>query len=177
MIITNPETFDSLSKNLFKHHNFKSLRDTALPRIRFTFENDIDEQKNDYVIFNQVSNIFNEIFSGKDLWLRITFWDKNFDLFDLAIPPKYQKFYTNTEEEKIVYVYIPEYSISLIAPILQSIIGYELATDLGKNIQCFFYDFNSSAVANLYDDRGMDIVTNNSDLIKIINEKFKHIIF
>ena len=175
MIITS-ENFDKLSKSIFKHQAFSTLTDSKMPRIRFGFNGDLNDEQKLSITTKQVANIFDTIFYRKEMWLRITIWDPKLNFPSLEIPDKYIKFNVNTARKRTTYVYLPNYEFPLISCIIRSIVGYELGDMVGKNIQCFFYDFGIPIVANLYDDRGMDVVTNNSDLKELISKNFKELI-
>lgn len=123
--------------------------------------------------------IFSTCFKDSDIWLRVVLWDKkameNLKAAGLCLQDATIEFGSNTDNS-IRYIYYEKFSKSIIYPFISTIINYDLGYEPSANITCYFLNFNLRVIVNLYDDRGLDIYSQNKTLLQDINKKFKNLI-
>ena len=148
---------------------------------------------NDELRLRQVHNRFKEIseyiFKNDEIWIILILWDIDRDtkgqlkrvgfkeenatkifkgenednLFEREI----------TENDEIYYVNYNKYSFNNIYSLVRAIGGYELGLDCGVNITAYFISFKDNPVLmNLYDDRGMELLSNDLETINKVSENF-----
>lgn len=158
MIIDSAQKFDRLSKELFGITSFNTLSNiNGKLRLNLSDEEQNEEERG-RIAYKKAISILNRIFQNKSIWLRVILWD-DYTLEQLGIQNKeFLKFTDYSDENKVLYFYIPLYNEIIIKMIVRSIINYEIGLQPSLNISCLYFNFDNSIVANVYDDRGMDIV-------------------
>lgn len=138
--------------------------------------------------FNQVANI---IFSDKEIWVLLIIWDAyrgtmedltncGFKYPEIYIKGDYDDELLNTQlfdkealkESEFFYLRYSKYAFEQIAPIVCAIAGYELGLERSANISAYFINFDDTPILlNLYDDRGLELVTDSKENFnKILQE-------
>nr|MBB6139724.1 hypothetical protein [Mucilaginibacter sp. X5P1] len=79
--------------------------------------------------------------------------------------------FKNEVGEQVLYLE-GKYSSSFVYPIVRSIVNFDLGEEPYANITCYFIDFESQFIVNIYDDRGMDIYSLNNLLLRDVELKF-----
>lgn len=112
---------------------------------------------------NKAQEVLNYCFEGKGIWLRIILWDTDAEISMLKAGLKKSAFHTyykeKFENEDVLYLQLVKYESILIEPLIKSVVNYELGEDPSANITCYYINFENQIIANLYDDRGMDVVS------------------
>lgn len=76
-------------------------------------------------------------------------------------------------DDEIVLLYHNSYSYISIEKIVRGLAGFDLALDEGLNLTAYFISFEKAPfLVNMYDDRGLEILTNDDYLNKQIRERF-----
>lgn len=134
-------------------------------------------------------DIFGTIFENNEIWVRLVLWNLQFsdtynDLISCGFNfEKSDKVLEVTnpvgldedqkEDTKVCYLHYKTYEFEKIEPLLTAIFSYELALEPSANISAVFMDVNNSlTLINPYDDRGLDIITNDSLYFDMIRKKF-----
>lgn len=164
MNIRNAAKFDSLSRAVFGHETFLTFADVEY-KIRLELGGNLDGKKRADFAYARAAEVIDSIFVGINMWLRIELWSINVQYSQLGIQdPNTIVFKHQGKESTILYVYYPAYTKEIISSILHAIINFDLALTPSIDMKCYFYNFDIPVVANAYDDRGMDIVTTNTNL-------------
>ncbi|MEA5260822.1 hypothetical protein VB264_23685 [Arcicella aquatica] len=109
--------------------------------------------------FTQLEN------AGFEINLSDSIFEDNFN--DSIIKENY------TQNDKILLINYKKYDFEKIRPVIQCIAAYELGIEPSANINAYLISFdNIYVLINLYDDRGMEVLTHDSVLNKLISDKF-----
>lgn len=164
--------------------------------LKLTFEMGGDEDGIKRV--NQVVQRFKEIsdyiFKDKEVWVLLIIWDANGsnkkellssgfninnatsyfhgDLNDGLINK--ENFYEDAlNEAEILYIKYDLYQFECIFPLVYSKAGFELGIDNTAGIVSYFITFeNPPILLNVYDDRGMELLTHDKKVINDVGTKF-----
>jgi len=145
---------------VFNVRSFKTLADTPCKEKVLFGEHGNDIEKSERAI-TMSENILNHYFDGKNIYIRLTIWDKRYlkkyvkNIFNL------QKYITDSlvnDDSIVLYYYINNYNFQLIEKIVKSIVNYELGLAPYLNATCYYFNFDVPVLVNVYDDRGLDIV-------------------
>ena len=173
MIMENATDFDVFSKETFGHSKFNTLTD-VVDKIRLELGGEKgDDEYRATLAYERALDVLNTTFAGKNIWLRVILWDTIITNEELGInDPDLIKFDIKTENSRTLYLHCSQYDTYIVGLILKLIINYELAIEPGLNIQCFYCNFDLPVLVNVYDDRGMDIVTPNGELHQFLLKKY-----
>ena len=144
-------------------------------------------------VLNRFEEISNAVFSDKEVWVLLVIWDPNGKYgtefvhtgFDTNLANDYydgtikdglivrEKFAEDAfSDAKILYIRYENYSFRNIMPLVYSIAGYELTIENTGGILAYFISFEGEPVLlNLYDDRGMELLSHSKNLIDWATEK------
>lgn len=121
------------------------------------------------------NQILQYCFDESPIWLRIILWsddeEENLKNAGLVVQNADKAF--RNEEEEILYLYFEKYSSLQVSSVITSIINYDMAVEPSANITCYFVNLEKLILANIYDDRGMDVYAPNKGFIKDLSSKFK----
>jgi hypothetical protein len=134
-------------------------------------------------------DIFNFVFENDDIWIRLILWDIEFldtynslvacgfkfdecdNVYEVSNPVGLDEY--QLEDTKVCYLHYKKFEFEKIKPLLSAIFTYELDVEPSANVSAVFLKKNLYlTLINPYDDRGLDILTNNSSNFDKINEKF-----
>ena len=156
----------------------------------FEMGEEIDEPKKrvDQVI-SRFKEITNCVLGDNGFWVILIAWDESRgtlkDLekcgfhFDKASFFKKEKAVNNitsldiSEDDGLYYLYYNSYERKDILPLISAIAGYELGIVESANISAYLVSFHEVPILlNLYDDRGMELISNDLDWVKSQTENF-----
>ena len=165
-MISSIKQFDLAFENAFGEIkiNKHSLSNISKERIRFNLGGDLHDVKsrvNQSLLRSK--QILTDCFKGEDTWLRITLWNHgekdNLIKAGLKIDSTDVVLEENIDGDDILVLYKNNYSESFFNTIILSNINYEIGETPSANFTCYFINFSIPVVVNIYDDRGIDIVT------------------
>jgi hypothetical protein len=179
-MIKNPIYFENAFTNVFGDINRTTLSNISTNRLRFELAG--ENESSTFRIKQAVHRSFqilNYCFK-KELWLRIILWDKSEEIFlkdsglNIHKCNNYfsQNVILNEEKLNVLYFYYQPVDPSILNIISTLIINYDLAKEPSENITCFFIDLQNFTLANIYDDRGMDVYSPVTHIIDNISSEF-----
>jgi hypothetical protein len=116
-----------------------------------------------------------DIFAEKSLWLRVTTWDEYaYSKVKNAIGSDTLVFEKKTKYSTVLYFSHSIFDTATIDVFLNGSLEYDLAEPNGLNMKCFYVNFDLPALANVYDDRGMDIIIDDEIVRSLIENKYAH---
>lgn len=127
------------------------------------------------------NKILQYCFGGKAIWLRIVLWtsEEEKNLADAGFKSdKATKVFKRKEDYQksfmyaTSYIHFNRYSKLIVSPLTKANINYDLKVDPYTQISCYYINFNSKLIVNIYDDRGLLIHTPNKDSLKKIENEF-----
>lgn len=168
-------------------------------RIGFKMGENLRGKKRIDQVVKRFEEISNAVFGGDEIWVLLIIWDANgenkkklIDIgFDINLASNYaygkiddgvivkEKFAEDAfEDAKILYIKYDQYSFNYILPLVYSKTGFELAFENTAQITAYFMSFSKHPVLlNLYDDRGMELLSHDKEVIDSVAKKFsKYII-
>jgi hypothetical protein len=132
--------------------------------------------------------VLDYLFDSRDLWIKLIIWNKSFNTrfelekcqFDWKKPMQVVDLHDSivlNASEKVdtdaYFLYYPKYDYEMVRPLIQAIAAFELGLDPSANISAEFMSFGRSPVlVNLYDDRGMEIISIDSDHHQVLMNRF-----
>lgn len=149
---------------------------------------DIEDHRRVEQVIHRTNEVFDYIFNGKSIWVRLTLWggeiEKNnvkecgFDFTNASNIYKVIDKKQMTNEElmcsDVYYLHFNKYKFEHIEPLILAISSYELIFEPSANITAYFINIDGSPIfANLYDDRGMEIIVQEEDYYNFLRTKFK----
>lgn len=174
--INNPPQFERQFNELFGVIDRTTLsRIENDKKLRIELGCDLDEEQRLKQALERSSKILHDCFENKPVWLRIILWGATEESnivsagFSLGSP---NKLFRQKDENEILYVYFNRYAKHHLSPIVESIINFDMGEDPSANITCYFINFKSKVIVNLYDDRGLDIYTPNDVLLGEFTERY-----
>lgn len=145
-------------------------------------------------VLQRFEEISNYIFKNKEIWIFLIIWDANGDNkkelvnggFDETLASNYyygkvedgliikENFYEEAfEEAEILYLKYKHYSFDDIMPLVYSKAGFELGFENTAGIVAYFISFEDQPILlNLYDDRGMELLSHDRETINNISREF-----
>lgn len=157
----------------------------TLINIPDTFENNY--LKVDY-IHRLMENLCDQLFFEKDLYIVLFIWntDRNttqeliicgfdenkFDFVFKNIKIDDIKLVENPQNIDINLLYKQKYDYLTVKSIVQAIAGFEIGVEPSCNVSAYFICFSEEAdiLVNLYDDRGIEILTTDKSISTEISE-------
>lgn len=165
----------------FPEINWKWLNHTSYPRIRFYFD---ENESNLSDLWINLQKIFKNLFLDDEIfiWL-ILFWNKTLPHTTIKSlkDRKLFQLIEKSEENMILknsvnnyFYYFSKIDFNELKDINKAIIEKDFAIPPQLNLDCFYFNFNKWIVINLYDDRGMDIISqvNNKNHLQKIYDTF-----
>lgn len=167
--------------HIFPEINWEVINYTNYPRIRFYFD---DKKKELFNIQNLTTNIINNIFDWNNIYVAITFFSQNAKLDNkimrwieerwlMNILNTLESRIINVEEEVSWYYYFTQIQVSEIEKINKAIIEMDFDIDPSLGLKCYYFCPEKHLIINLYDDRGMDIISDNINILEEIQNKWK----
>lgn len=174
-MITSKEIFEEEFLLIFGNINRSNLSTFKGPKMRielggdkYSFDERVRQAK------HRSMCVLNYCFQSSEIWMRIIIWDKleRDKIITEVVKYKEADFFEGEHEgENVLYIYLKNYIESLVENISSLIINFETGKKHSANITCYFISFSKHIIANIYDDRGMDVVANNEEL-SLLNKKF-----
>lgn len=168
---------------VFPEINWTTLNRTHYPRIRFYFDFKDISLEEEIILLN---NIFNYIFENDNIYCCLTlFWDNKISKNTLkAINSKWLDNIVNLWTEINIlniddikyFQFFSKISYQDVIKINNSIIGHDLWIEPILDLKCYYFSFWKKLAINLYDDRWMDIISTNIEMLKEIKNKFWKIV-
>lgn len=177
-MISSIKEFEDVFDKTFRGINKSSLSAVSYDRIRFALGGDLpNTDKKVNQVLDRCNQILQDCFLEKDIWLRIILWNKRekINLLNAGLKITHADLILeeNIEANDTLILYKKKFSSSFLEPILLSNINYEIGKNPFANITCYFINFSIPLVINIYDDRGMDVVSPNKEFIKNLSSKYK----
>ena len=177
-MISSIKQFELALEKAFGNINRNSLSGISHGRVRFNLGGDspnMKERLDQSLLRGKL--ILQDCLKDKDIWFRITFWNEgekdnlldaglNINQVDLVLED-------NIDDNDILVLYKRKFSATFINPIILSNINFEIGNKPFANFTCYFINFSIPVVINIYDDRGMDVVSTSSPFIKNLSQKYK----
>lgn len=153
---------DNKVLNVFGLKNFTTLSNVKTKNRYELGKNHVGHDR--FVIAHLLATkLLKETFDNKKLWIRLVLWDEKDEsvlenpiIFPLLDSLKFKKIKDNS---LVLYYLLDKIDFNKIDGLIKSSVGYELGIDNTLNISCFYFDIDFSTILNIYDDRGLDIVT------------------
>lgn len=142
------------------------------------------------LVMRKYQTISDYLFQNKAVHIILTSWkNRKETLFDLngidfkistAKKIKFKKDYSNVvrfdnveQNDEIIYLEYNEFNFEIVKPLIKGIAGFELALNNSLNARMYLVSFDRSpTLLNLYDDRGMELISNSPNLIQEIRQNF-----
>lgn len=147
---------------------------------------------------NQVQNRFREIssdvFKDGEIWVLLVIWNASEDNKNTLINGGFDidlasNFYIGQiqddliekdnfceeafDDAEILYIRYENYSFDMIFPLVHMLAGFDLGVQDTINILAYFISFRNQPVfLNLYDDRGMELLSHDGQLMDSVGGKF-----
>ena len=144
---------------------------------RIRIENSQDDLADNKLSFINSMKILESIFEDKEVWIQIVLWKDN--SLDNLIKCGFNKtdFSSNFNREIIFneanvivkYLHLNKFSVVSVTPFIKAVINYDLGIDPLSDITCFYLNFDIPALVNIYDDRGIDVLTSNEKIKTKLN--------
>ena len=113
------------------------------------------------IAFATAEKLFIKYFKDSKLWIRLILWDikdESVLLHSVLYPlNNFLKFKVINDGSLVLYYFLEKFDFNVIESLVKSSIGYELGIEDTLNITCLY--FNDLIILNVYDDRGLDVVT------------------
>lgn len=173
-----PESKDFEEKfiHIFKNVNRSTLFPIKKDKIRIELGGSLIVPNRIQQALDRSRKVIKSCFEKYPIWLRIIIWDtrekEKIKATILKVSQANLFFEDEYEGEKVLYVYYELYNEDLIHPIVLSIINFETGGEPFANITCYFINFISCLILNIYDDRGMDLFSPNEVVLKEITDKY-----
>mgnify|MGYP001081367849 CR=1 FL=1 len=176
-MISNIDDFENFYNAVFPRIDKNTLSAQKNNRIRIELGGNKTGKNRVKQCLFRCKKILKYCFEDHEIWLRMILWsdrerdnlkDANFQFNKAELT-----FERKLNEGNLLIIYKRQYSEFFCYPIVTSIINYEINREPFANITCYFINFSIPLIINIYDDRGMDIVSNNTKILKGIKEKFK----
>lgn len=159
--------YPEIDKNVYDIFNitdFSSLGNIE-SKIRIELGEDYKSKERISFALNKANDIMDVCFKNQELFLRIILWDKvdDSDLLNPVLEPikSHLKFKKIEDESLILYYYFEKFDFREIESLVKSSICFELGVEPSINMTCFYFNFETPVLLNIYDDRGLDIVKGN----------------
>lgn len=122
---------------------------------------DMDNDNRVRQAIDRSASVLKYCFEGKEVLLRIVLWDRESlkTIENLFAGLKYEIEKNDSFEDDVIYVKMEQYDEVICENIAKLIIHHDMALEPSVNITCYFMNFDIPAVVNIYDDRGLGIVS------------------
>lgn len=174
--IKNKADYDRIFLDRFGDISKITLSNIKRYRVRIDLGEDLEDESRVKQALKRGNAVLDCCFEGKGIWLQIIFWDNDglTALKNAGINPDEadKSLEWNVDGYNILCLYYKQYSFEKVLPLALSVINYEMAFTPSANITCYFVDFREPLVVNIYDDRGCDIYSPNSDFVDVFNARF-----
>ena len=178
MQIKNHEDYNKRLFHKFGSLNINTLSKIKKNRVRINLGEDLEDEFRVQHGLKRCNAVLDFCFKGKEIWLQIILWDNDglTALKDVGINIyEADKIFEWKEDEyNIICLYYKKYSFQELMPLTLSILNYDLAFTPSANITCYFIDLEEPVIVNIYDDRGCDIYSPNSEFLKAYCNKFSN---
>lgn len=134
-------------------------------------------------------NITEYLFDKKDMYILLVKWgsksEENYygkpDFICDSVDEEYNlEFFKErfgfdlTSDDEICLLYNKRFYYDSVRQIIDGIVGFDLGLDSGLNISAYFISFdNTPFLVNMYDDRGMEVLTDSAFLIENVKNEFR----
>lgn len=167
-------------------------------KLKFEMGGDMDGDKRLNQVIQRFKEISNYVFKDNEVWVLLIIWDANGKNkqelinsgFDISLASSYydgalddglikkQNFYEEAfQDAEILYLKYKHYSFDDIIPLVYSKAGFELGLENTAGIVAYFVSFeNQPVLLNLYDDRGMELLSHGRETINKISVEFSEYI-
>lgn len=164
-------------------------------KVRFKMGEDMRGAKRLNQVLRRFEDISDFVFRDKEIWVFLIVWNANEEnakklLKEMSGEQGATSYYHGKiddglvdkerydeeafEDAEIVYLKYDHYSINLILPIVYSKAGYDLGMEDTTGILAYFLCFEDHPILlNLYDDRGMELLSHDKNTINSVCEKFR----
>jgi hypothetical protein len=183
-IINNAKDFEFVFKNTFG--------DISRSDLLYKFEEDnvlqieLGGQGKDVAqrleqAFVRSNTVLQYCLGGKSIWLRMIFWtnreeknlaDAGFKIHKAAKIIKQKVQFERSGEYEVLYIHFKRYLKVRFSSVVRSILNYDMVIEPSAQITCYYINFKSKLIINIYDDRGLSIYTPNKELLKKIKDEF-----
>lgn len=171
----NPIEFEKRFVEKFGDIDRTTLSSITENRLRFELGGDETNSTRIKQAKDRSKQILEYCFSGAPVWLRIILWDSeseaNLNAAGLNLNLCDDNF-KNESEDEVLHLFAKKFGENIGEAVATSIINSEMALEPSANITCYFIDFEKSIIANIYDDRGMDVYSPNKSIIDGLSDKF-----
>jgi RHS repeat-associated protein len=176
IMISDSISFEKDFIKTFGDNNRSSLVSVKENRIRVELGGSLTVSNRVEQALFRSKQILQYCFGKSQIWLRIILWDdnerENLKKADFKLNHANLFFEGVVANEKVLYVHFKEYAELFVNPIILAIINYEINKEPYANITCYFINFSTPVLLNIYDDRGMDIFSPNKRLINGIADQY-----
>lgn len=155
-------------KKEFKLSDFHSLIDSKANRYRVILGGDLENEERAKHAKSKAIQILKHNFENKSIWIRLVLWDEVDEailqstiLKNLIDKIKFKKI---EDDSLVLFLYFDSFNEIELKKLVESSINYELGFNPSINMTCFYFNFETPILINIYDDRGMDLVGNPSRL-------------
>ena len=166
--------------SFFPDLNWKTLGYENNPRIRFYFD---DIKRELFEVQKLSTNIIDDIFYWNPVFIAITFFSQNSEINKKIVESIKERWLINIlstkefklleiEEEVAWYYYFIEIQSAEIEKINKAIIEADFAVDPLLQLHCYYFCPEKHLVINLYDDRGMDIISDKVEVLQDIQNEW-----
>lgn len=167
--MTNIELDDKIL-NDFCLEDFTTLSNVK-SKIRYELGLNYNGNERFETAFATAEKLFIKYFKDNKLWIRLILWDIKDEsmLLHSALYPlnDFLKFKVINDDSLVLYFLLEKFDFTVVEGLVKSSIGYELGIEDTLNITCFY--FNDLIILNVYDDRGLDVVTTCQNKNDILN--------
>lgn len=157
----------------------------------FELGEEIDDDNNRLnQALGRFTQIVNSILDNKDVWIILFCWNENLgsfeDLKKCGFNPSNANFIykidkennvTNLEiddDDGLYLLYYEKYNIGNLIPLASAVVAKDLGLEKSANVNAYFLNFSENPILiNLYDDRGMELISNDLNWIKDKTKKVK----
>jgi hypothetical protein len=148
----------------FKISDFNTLRNSSLKR-RYNLAVGInDHLKRSKIACAEACEMMGKYLSNS-VYIRLILWNKNNEQdLNIQVLNKVDKFRCDCsiiDNGVVGYYHINNFDISQINELVQAHINFELGLEPSINATIYYIDFEAKVLINLYDDRGLDIISLN----------------
>lgn len=168
----------------FPGTSFRTLSTSPQPRLRFEMGGECEGAIRHERVVTRALRILDHLFRGGSIWLRIECWGESGpntvepcmnDLQQCGFRDDADCRLSLLEEDSyILLLFWRRYRPDIVEPIVRAIAGFELGIMPSANVRCYFVSFDDDpAVANLYDDRGMDVVASRREGLDDLAQMFR----
>ena len=176
-MIENYNDFENTFNSVFGNIDRETLALIDHNRLRVELGEEKEGENRIKQAIERSTNILKYCFKNKEMFLRIVLWnsDAKIILKDilLDVDNTFERDSTN-DDENILYVFMKKYKENIGIFISTLIVHYDLALDPSANITCYFVNFDTPIIINIYDDRGMDIYSPNLHFMDNLSKTYSN---